>query len=72
MPLEGLHYASDDGERSDELPLAEIRRLVADGTITDETLCAALRSLAAPNSAQPAAAAAQGLGRLHGRVDAAQ
>ena len=49
MPLEGLHYASDDGERSDELPLAEIRRLVADGTITDETLCAALPlSQAAP------------------------
>jgi ankyrin repeat protein len=37
--MDGLHYAdAESGERSDELDIAEVRALIAAGTITDETL----------------------------------
>ena len=36
--MAGLHYASETGERSDELSIAEVQALIAAGTITEETL----------------------------------
>lgn len=36
--MEGLHYATPDGERSDELSAEQVLALIGDGTITDETL----------------------------------
>ena len=36
--MDGLHYASQDGERSDELSMDQVQALIADGTITDDTL----------------------------------